>query len=554
MTKSHEEMGIGHDFAAGGEAAASEGGASEGRASEEYDVVVIGGAVSGASLALLLRRWLPATRLLIVEREEVFGRKVGEATVEVSGMFLHRVLGLYDMLSREHLPKHGLRFWFTDGPERSLLKMSEVGSGGIPHLPSFQLDRARLDGQILALAEAEGAAVLRPAKVLAVEHGWPQSRVRLEDAGGTREVSARWVIDASGKQAFLARRMRLLRRVEEHPIAAIWGRWKGAKDLDGPAILGQDPRQPGLPRVSAARRLATNHFCGYGWWCWVIPLAGGETSVGLVYNKEILTLPGVGCKLERYRHFVTSQPGLRELLAAAELLEKDTLSYGHLPYTSSKYMAPGWALLGDAAGFLDPFYSPGLDHVGFSVYATARILEEDLGGRLAGEELEARIATHNGNFERSYRRWMEALYLGKYEIFGDAELTACAFLVDTALYYMGVVTPVDADVDAFCNPPFGLDIPAATFAHRFMRTFNRRMTRIARFRRLVGLYGRRNVGWHFYSKLPGLGRHSTGMLVQGLRLWLKFELGLLAYRLRNWGKLELSEPVPTALGEPAQTT
>ncbi len=519
----------------------------------DYDVVVIGGAAAGASLSLLLRRWLPRARVLIVERQETFGHKVGEATVEVSGMFLHRILGLYDVLSREHLPKHGLRFWFTDGPERNLLEMSEVGSGGVPPLPSFQLDRSKLDNHLLELAAAEGAELVRPAKVLGVEEGWPESRVRLDDGSGPREVSARWVVDASGKQAFLARRKRLLRRVEEHATAAVWGRWRGAADIDGPRFMGSDPRQPGLPPVPSARRLATNHFCGYGWWCWVIPLSGGETSVGLVYNKEIMELPGSGSKIERYRDFVTSQPGLREILDGASLIPDALPAYGHLPYTSSQYMDRGWALVGDAASFMDPFYSPGLDHLGISVYATARILEEDLAGRLDEEDLRQRISVHNGNFERSYGRWLEALYLGKYEILGDAELSACAFLMDTSLYYLGVVTPVSSDVEAFANPPFGLDLPQAKCAYILMRTFNRRMTRLARFRRQVGSYGRRNVGWRLYGKLPGLGPKALGMLRQGILLWLKLELGYLGYRLRNWGRLELSEPVPQELERQTQS-
>ncbi|MCG8458836.1 MAG: tryptophan 7-halogenase, partial [Holophagales bacterium] len=80
-----------------------------------YDVVVIGGAFAGSALALLLRRFRPATRILLVERSPRFERKVGEATVEISGIFLHRVLGLSDHLSREHLPRRGRRYWASAG-------------------------------------------------------------------------------------------------------------------------------------------------------------------------------------------------------------------------------------------------------------------------------------------------------------------------------------------------------------------------------------------------------------------------------------------------------
>jgi hypothetical protein len=214
---------------------------------QRYDVVVIGGAFSGAATALLLRRLIPGCRVLVVERQERFGRKVGEATVETSGMFLTRVLGLYDHLVRTHLPKHGLRYWFSDRPGRRLEELSEVGPMKVSALPSFQLDRSKLDEHVLALARAEGAEVARPAKVTAVELGWPASRLTVEDAGGKREVTARWVIDASGRQTFLARRLGLVEKVERHPTGAAWARWRNVADLDSPAIQGPDAAQPRLP-------------------------------------------------------------------------------------------------------------------------------------------------------------------------------------------------------------------------------------------------------------------------------------------------------------------
>lgn len=500
----------------------------------DYDAVIIGGAFSGASSALLLKRWRPTARILIVETRDHGERKVGEvgeATVEVSGCFLHRVLGLYDHLSREHLPKHGLRYWFTDGPDRLLREMSEVGPAAIPPLPSFQLDRARLDEHLLELAEAEGCEVLRPASVKAVELTWPASVVELETAGGGRRVTTRWVLDGSGRRAFLARRLGLRKRIEEHPVAASWGRWRGVLDLDGPEVMGNGLEESAIPPMLASRRLATNHFCGYGWWCWVIPLAGGRTSIGLVYNKQLVELPEGASPEERYRRFIRSQPGLRELLADAEPESGDFMAYSHLPYRSSAYMGRGWALLGDAASFLDPFYSPGLDHASISVYATARLVIEDL-ETLDEAALDAHIETHNARFLRSYDRWLEALYLDKYELMGDAQLMGCAFLVDTSLYYLGVVTPVYLHTEALANPLFGLPGRSARWAYRIMRTFNRRMVSLARSRRRLGIYGRRNIGWRAYAPPFGLRSKAVRPLLMGLRLWLRLELESLAYRLR----------------------
>lgn len=542
-------------------------------AETRYDVVVIGGGFAGSSTALLLRRWLPDARVLIAERGERFERKVGEATVEVSGYFLHRVLGLYDHLSRHHLPKHGLRYWFSR-PDRcddaSLFDLTEVGPSEMPHLASFQLDRPALDQHLLDTAGREGTEVLRPAKVCSVDvctdvctmeesegSSWPESLVRIETADGERRVRARWVIDASGRQSFLARKMGLHQKVERHPTASIWARWKGVRDLDGPAVVGGDPRGPKLPAVAASRRLATNHFVGYGYWTWVIPLANGNTSIGLVYNKELYEPPDGASLQERYERFVRGTPGLRDLVADAEIDESDFMALSHLPYRTDRYMDRGWALVADAASFLDPYYSPGLDHAAISIYATARILEGELSGRLAGDELTERIRVHNEDFLRSYERWLDGLYVGKYELMGDADLLGSAFLVDTAFYYLGVVTPVYRNLEAMGNPVFGLALPQARWAYNTTRTFNRRLRGLARFRRQVGTYGKNNLGRHRYSRSFGLGlRPAVGPLAKGLGLWLRAEWERLVHRLRH-GKVDVSEPVladdhpKTPMSEPA---
>lgn len=510
---------------------------------DAYDVVIIGGAFSGATSALLLRRFLPSCRILIVERQPQFRRKVGEATVELSTFFLHRVLGLYDELTREHLPKHGLRCWFSDGPERQLAEMTEVGPKEVPRLPAFQVDRARLDERLLAMAVEEGSELMRPAQVLEAELAWPQNHLTLvSEEGEERRVTARWVLDASGRRAFLARQLGLQERVGHHKTSAAWARWRGVADLDGPRVMGTDPRDPALPPIQAARRLATNHFFGYGWWCWMIPLAGGDTSIGVVFDKELFKLPGGGAPAQRYEDFVRSRPGLRELLQGAEMDIEDFHTYVHLPYTTSRYMDRGWALLGDAASFLDPLYSPGLDHAALTIYASLRLIEDDLVGRLDEEALSHRIDAHNDQFVRSYGRWLEALYVGKYELMGDAELMGCAFLVDTAIYYMAVVNPLHYNVEALSSPLFGPPFWQATAAFRLMSGFSRRLRTLARARRQTGLYGRRNVGWRNFDAAFGLGLKALPALRAGLKIWLRLERENLVARFRH-GRVDVSRPV-----------
>ena len=93
-----------------------------------YDVIIIGGALAGASSAILLLRERPQLRVLIIEKSEAFTRRVGEATVEISAYFLGRVLGLTQYLNEAHLVKQGMRFWFANDHARSLEAAKSVAA------------------------------------------------------------------------------------------------------------------------------------------------------------------------------------------------------------------------------------------------------------------------------------------------------------------------------------------------------------------------------------------------------------------------------------------
>src|SRR3982751_1720188 len=96
-------------------------------ARDEYDVVIIGGALAGGATATLLLRQNPGIRLLIIEKTTKLSRRVGEATVEISAYFMGRVLGLTQYLNENHLVKQGLRFWFTNEQVKNLGEASELG-------------------------------------------------------------------------------------------------------------------------------------------------------------------------------------------------------------------------------------------------------------------------------------------------------------------------------------------------------------------------------------------------------------------------------------------
>ena len=483
-----------------------------------YDVIVIGGALAGAATALQLLRGRPGLRVLVVERSEVFGRRVGEATVEISAFFLMRVLGLTQHLNEAHLVKQGMRFWFASGEAGTLADCSELGGLYLVRLPAFQVDRAVLDEEVLRRARELGAEVWRPASVSGVKlvPGGEQV-VTVRVAGKTREARGRWVVDASGVAALLARQEGWWRANEAHPTSAVWARWRGVKDWDGLELAGKFPEWAASCR--GIRNTATNHLMGDGWWAWCIPLKGGDVSIGVVFDSRLVEWPQDGSLGERLKEFLGRHPVGRELLERAEVVAGDVHWRRQLPYVSTTMAGDGFVLVGDAAGFLDPFYSPGMDWVAYTTTAATELILAERGGA----EWVPRVAKYNRDFTRSYAEWFGALYRDKYFYLGEYDLMRLAFLLDLGLYYLGVVSqPYMRGAGALRHSVFtqGRSAPASWL----MRTYNRRLAAIGAARRRRGALGRRNRGERFMFGGYSLAMSSVWPLLRALAGWMWLEV------------------------------
>lgn len=512
---------------------------SEPLSTESFDVVIIGGALSGAATATLLLRHNPGIRVLVVEKSEKFTRRVGEATVEVSAYFLGRVLGLTQYLNESHLLKQGLRFWFQNDEVKNISQSSELGGRYLSRVPSYQIDRSTIDEEVLRRACESGATLLRPATVTSITLNAGGRQLLQIRAGETvREVSARWVVDASGLAAMLARKQGWWVANEEHPTAAAWSRWKGVKDLDGRALA---EKYPAWSRVTCGiRNTATNHIIGDGWWSWWIPLKGGDTSVGVVFDQRLVKFPQEGGKLgERLKNFLMDHPVGRELLVDAVYQEDDVHWRKNLPYYSTTFAGDGFVLVGDAAAFLDPFYSPGMDWISFTCSRAAHLITRQ---RL-GEPLAEKIAQHNEDFAVCYRRWFEALYKDKYHYMGEYDLMGLAFKLDYSLYIWGVARePFHQGEDALLYPPF--TPPSGALFHKLMWAYNRRFATIARRRRRLGTIGKTNSFRR--TIIPGytFDRKNMWNLVPMLMQWLRLEL---TEGRHTWFEAEpASEPAPVS--------
>jgi hypothetical protein len=258
---------------------------------------------------------------------------------------------------------------------------------------------------------------------------------------------------------------------------------------------------------------------GPGWWAWCIPLKGGDVSVGVVFDQRLAEFPEGGSLAQRLKDFLCQHPVARELLSQAQCREGDVHWRKNLPYYSTTFAGDGFALVGDAAAFMDPFYSPGMDWISFTATSSAQLVL----AQQRGEALEPLVAKHNRDFSRSYARWFEALYLNKYEYMSEFDLMRVAFLLDLGLYYLGVASqPFKRGIKALTEPVFSTT-PSIPFFH-FISTYNRRFASIARVRRKRGVAGRCNDCRRFMFGGYTFSATSAAPLLKALCSWVRLEL------------------------------
>jgi flavin-dependent dehydrogenase len=296
-------------------------------------------------------------------------------------------------------------------------------------LVTYQLDRGRLENELGRLCTADGVEFRTGSKVSQVELApeQPYHRLRVGPEGGERTVRARWVIDASGRGRVLARQLGLHKRVG-HTANAAWLRVGHPIDLgtwtDGPAWHA---------RIREGRReLSTNHLMGPGYWVWLIRLAGGSISIGIV--AEAATHP--------FDEFNTLERALdwlrRHEPRCARAVEehrdeiRDFRVMRDYAYSCEKVFdgSARWCLTGESGVFLDPLYSPGLDLIAISNGLVVDIVTRSLDG----EDVGAVAATHDAVFRRIADMWL-AVYENQYSLMGNARVMSSKVIWDTAFYW-----------------------------------------------------------------------------------------------------------------------
>jgi len=212
-------------------------------------------------------------------------------------------------------------------------------------------------------------------------------------------------------------------------------------------------------------------------------------------------------------------PVARELMADAQWQEGDVHWRKNLPYYSTTFAGDGFVLVGDAAAFLDPFYSPGMDWISFTASAAAELIV----ATSRSGDLAQRIKKHNQDFARSYQQWFQALYQDKYVYMGDFDLMRLAFLLDLGLYYLGVASqPYKRGAKALIEPVFSTP-PSVPFFH-FIRAYNRRFAQMGWSRRTRRQWGKHNDRRRFLFKGYTFTPNNALPLFRAMMGWFLLEL------------------------------
>jgi len=318
------------------------------------DVLVIGGGPAGSTISALLAERGRDVVMLEKDRHPRF--HIGESLLPHNLPLFER-LGVASEIESIGMPKYGVEFVSPWHERPTLFDFSEGWDKGFSS--AYQVRRSEFDRILFFNAARKGARTVEACRVMTVRFGGSGAQVTaLQDNGVERHWHTRFVVDASGRDTFLANRFGIKRRSAKHNSAALFGHFSGATRLPG--------RAEGNISI---------FWFEHGWF-WFIPLADGATSVGVVcwpyYMKTRKTSP------ERFLlETIELCPSLADRLCGARLISPVSAT-GNYSYGTDRAGGERYIMLGDAYTFIDPVFSTGVYLAMHSAFAGSEAVERCL--------------------------------------------------------------------------------------------------------------------------------------------------------------------------------
>jgi flavin-dependent dehydrogenase len=300
------------------------------------DVLIIGGGPAGSTAAALLAEH--GRRVVVIEKDRHPRFHIGESLLPLNLPLFDR-LGVHEQVEAIGIVKRGAEFISTDSNRTVTFNFADAWNK--TWTSAYQVRRSEFDHILLKNASARGAAVYEEHRVTDIKFDTGGADVIVTAGDGSEQKwRTAYVVDASGRDTFLASRMNIKRRNSKHASAALYGHFTNVRRLPG----------------EAEGNISIFWF-DHGWF-WFIPLRDGTTSIGAVcwpyYLKSRRSSP-----TEFLHATIARCPPLADRLKDAQLIGPATAT-GNYSYTADRMYGWRYILIGDAFAFVDPVFSSGV--------------------------------------------------------------------------------------------------------------------------------------------------------------------------------------------------
>jgi len=301
------------------------------------DVLIIGGGPAGSTAAAILAG--KGRQVVLLEKDRHPRFHIGESLLP-QNLRVFDTLGIRDRVAAIGVYKPGARFVSDEHGKHVTFNFAQGLNQAYTY--SYQVKRADLDALLFARARELGADTHEAMRVTDVKLGSARGhRVTAVDADGQAHAwDARFVIDASGRDTFLAAHMQVKQRNPHNNTAAMFAHYRNV-----------------APFAEQEDGNITIHLFEHGWF-WMIPLPDDVMSVGCVSNQAFFKRR-TGAIDDFLADTIAATPSMAKRMAQAERLTPTTMT-GNYSYASKTMAGDGWLMAGDAFAFIDPVFSSGV--------------------------------------------------------------------------------------------------------------------------------------------------------------------------------------------------